>query len=119
MNMDPLAIFLIVGQVQLAAMKSSLTVNQASPVYWPSWALKEPGRSIMPLFFTVSGLCFFGTMVFGFFHLEWWIPLVCLVIVFPFVHLAIRFVIPDAAIMILGTAISLVGAILVAIEWAS
>jgi hypothetical protein len=116
--MDVLSTFLIVGQLQLAAFKSTYIVLNSPPTRWPAWGLTEPGHSYMPLFFTVSGVSFLFTMAYGFVHLTWWIPLFALIIGFPFTHhLILRRLLPDTFMMVTGTLCSLGCSLWIALKW--
>jgi hypothetical protein len=57
--MEPLYVFLIVGQVQMASFKAAFTVMNAGQLYWPAWALTEPGRSVMWWLCVIPMLNFF------------------------------------------------------------
>ena len=116
--MEPLPLFLIVGQIQLAAFKGAHNVLRSPLLDRPPWALREPGHSIMGLLFSISGLCFAFTLVYGFFHLEWWIPLVALILGFPFAYyLFIRPITGDIFPMTVGSLLSVIGAIWIGISW--
>ena len=117
--MDPLAIFLITGQICTIGFKGSLSVKRSPPsLEIDLFRLSEGGQSALNLFFIVSGFCHFFIVVYGFFHLDWWIPVVATVIGFPFTHhLFIRPIISDIFSMIIGTALSLPSAAFVAWVW--
>ena len=116
--MEPLYVFLIVGQVQLAAFKGTHNVLRSPPPCWPAWGLTEPGHSIMSILFTISGVCYVFTIIYGFVHFVWWIPLIAIVILFPFAfYLLIRPITGDIFPMTVGTLLSVAGAAWVAGAW--
>ena len=113
-----LTIFLVIGFIQLSAFKGTHNVLRSPPPLQPPWALSHTGQGVMQLLFSISGLCFLFTLIFGFTHLVWWIPVVCLVIVFPFAYyLLIRPVTRDILPMTIGSILSILGAGLIVYFW--
>ena len=84
--MDPLTIFLITGLISTIGFKGALHVRISPPPLQPVWALSEGGQLALSWFYIVSGFCDLFIVVYGFFHLDWWIPVVTTIIVFPFTH---------------------------------
>ena len=113
-----LTIFLIVGLLQLSAFKGTHNVLRSTPPLQPPWALSQTGQGVMQIFFSITGLCFLFTLIYGFAHLAWWIPVVCLVLGFPFTfYLLIRPITGDIVPMTLGTPLSIFGVGVIAYFW--
>ncbi len=116
--MNEMSLFTVVGLTQLSAFKGAHNVMKASPPEWPAWALTNPGR--LRIFFNLAGICYAATIAYGFAHLDWWIPLIAMIVGFPFAYyLAVRPIVGDIASMTIGTALSVVGAFLVVADWMS
>ena len=78
----------------------------------------DPLISIIYVLFSVSGLCYLFTLIYGFFHLDWWIPVVCLILGFPFsFYLLIRPITGDVLSMTMGSLLSIVGAGIIIFVW--
>lgn len=113
-----LTIFLIIGLIQLSAFKGAHNVSRSPPTHQPAWALNAKGQTIIYLLFTITGLCYVFTLIYGFINLEWWIPLVCLVLGFPFAYyLLIRPITGDILPMTIGSVLSVLGTGFIATYW--
>lgn len=55
----------------------------------PDWAKTQEGKTKVLLAGNLCGLIFVIAVVYGFLHLAWWIPLVCMVLTFPAFHVII------------------------------
>jgi len=116
--MEPLIIFLIAGQISLIGFKGSHNVMRSPSSEQPAWALSERGQLFLYLFFSVSGLCYIFILVYGFFHLDWWIPVATMIIGFPLAYyFLIRPIIGDIFSMTIGTILSLLSIAFVIGVW--
>lgn len=116
--MKPEALYIIGGLISLTGFKGTHNVVRAPPTEQPGWALSYEGQQMLHRLLTVSAVSGIFITVYGFAHLDWWIPLACLIVGFPFTYqLMIRPIIGDIVSMTVGTALSVVAAIFVALEW--
>ena len=115
---EELTIFLVIGLIQLAAFKGAHNVSRLPPEFQTAWALNDTGQIIIYLLFAISGLSYVFTLVYGFAHLQWWIPLLCAILVFPFAYyLFIRPITGDIFAMAIGGFLSIIGAGLIGFNW--
>jgi len=115
---EELTIFLAIGLIQLAAFKGAHNVSRYPLPLQPAWALNAKGQTILYFLFTISGLCYAFTLIYGFVHLQWWIPVVSMILVFPFTYyLLIRPVTGDIFPMTIGSLLSIIGAGFIGYTW--
>ncbi len=87
--MDPLFTFLITGFVSMSAALSAGAVNKL-PEEEKAGKLAERNTQVAIIMAgNLAALTLVGAMAFGMLNLEWWIPLVCLIITFPVAHLVV------------------------------
>lgn len=87
--MDPIFTFLITGFVSMSAALSAGAVNKL-PDEQKTGKLAERNTQVAIIMAgNLAALTLVGAMAFGMLNLEWWIPLVCLLITFPVVHLLV------------------------------
>ena len=87
--MDPIFTFLITGFVSMSAALSAGAVNKL-PEEKKTGKLAERNTQVAIIMAgNFAALTLIGAMAFGMLNLVWWIPLVCLLITFPVVHLLV------------------------------
>ena len=87
--MDPIIIFLLSGLFPMSAAISASKLMKLPEEQRPGWVQGESGMRRVVLLGNLFGLILIAALWFGFTYLDWWIPLVCLVITFPVVHLVV------------------------------
>tara|TARA_R110002167_G_scaffold56558_8_gene160540 strand:+ start:7569 stop:7964 length:396 start_codon:yes stop_codon:yes gene_type:complete len=87
--LDPIIIFLLSGLFPMSAAISASKLMKLPEEQRPGWVQGESGMRRVVLLGNLFGLILIAALWFGFTHLDWWIPLVCLLITFPVVHLVV------------------------------
>ncbi|MFW1678328.1 hypothetical protein ACFVYJ_11185 [Pontibacter sp. JAM-7] len=87
--MDPLIIFLATGLVTMSAALSAGAINKLPEESKPAFAASRNGMVAVIMAGNISAITLLFAMAFGFLHLDWWIPLICMFITFPVVHVVI------------------------------
>tara|TARA_R110002095_G_scaffold145658_2_gene126058 strand:- start:3190 stop:3585 length:396 start_codon:yes stop_codon:yes gene_type:complete len=87
--LDPIIIFLLSGLFPMSAAISASKLMKLPEEQRPGWVQGESGMRRVVLLGNLFGLILIAALWFGFTYLDWWIPLVCLVITFPVVHLVV------------------------------
>ncbi|MGB0468837.1 MAG: hypothetical protein ACPGF7_15090 [Pontibacterium sp.] len=87
--MELLYIFLATGFVSLSAALSAGAINKLSDEDRPSFAKTRNGQVAVIMMGNIAALTLLFSMAFGFLKLDWWIPLSCMFISFPVVHVLI------------------------------
>ncbi|WP_028469992.1 hypothetical protein [Neptunomonas japonica] len=87
--MDPIFTFLITGFVSMSAALSAGAINKL-PDEQKTGKLAERNTQVAIIMAgNLAALAMIGAMAFGMLNLVWWIPLVCLFISFPVVHILV------------------------------
>ncbi|BBB29108.1 hypothetical protein [Neptunomonas japonica] len=87
--MDPIFTFLITGFVSMSAALSAGAINKL-PDEQKTGKLAERNTQVAIIMAgNLAALSMIGAMAFGMLNLVWWIPLVCLFISFPVVHILV------------------------------
>lgn len=87
--MEAIIVFGVVGAF---AMSAALCANQLLKLpeeEQPEWVRGKSGNTKVLMAGNLYSAVLVATIVYGFFHLQWWIPLVCLVLTFPVIHVVI------------------------------
>ncbi len=87
--LDPIIIFLLSGLFPMSAAIAASKLMKLTEEQRPSWIQGESGLRNVVLLGNLFGLILIAALWYGFTHVEWWIPLLCLVITFPVVHVII------------------------------
>lgn len=87
--MEPLVLFLLSGFVSMSAALSAGAINKLPDEQKPAFALKRNGQLWVVMIGNFAALTLLGAMAYGFRLLEWWIPLLCIFLTFPVLHLVI------------------------------
>ncbi|KDE38917.1 hypothetical protein ADINL_2046 [Nitrincola lacisaponensis] len=86
---DALLIFLLTGLVSMSAALSAGALNKLPEADKPSFLQNANGLVIVMVLGNLAALTLIGSLAYGFSRLDWWIPLSCVFITFPVVHLVI------------------------------
>lgn len=87
--MDPIFTFLITGFVSMSAALSAGAINKL-PDEQKMGKLAERNTQVAIIMAgNLAALSMIGAMAFGMLNLVWWIPVVCLFISFPVVHIVV------------------------------
>ena len=87
--MDPLIIFLVTGMVSMSAALSAGAINKLPEEDKPAFASTRNGMVTIIMAGNVAALTLLFSMAYGFINLAWWIPLLCMFITFPVVHVVV------------------------------
>lgn len=85
--MDPLVLFLLTGFVSMSAALSAGAINKLPDTDKPAIAQTRNGLVSVVMTGNLAALTLILALAYGFRLLEWWIPLLCVFITFPVVHL--------------------------------
>ena len=89
MAVEPLWIFLVTGFVALSVALSAGAINKLPDEDKPKFAQSRNGLVTVILAGNLAALTLVGAMAYGFRNLDWWIPLSCMFITFPVLHVAL------------------------------
>mgnify|MGYP001048195201 CR=1 FL=1 len=87
--MDPLIIFLISGTFAMSAAIFASKLLKLPAEEQPSWGQGQSGNTRILLGGNLFALTLVAAVVYGVFHVAWWIPVACLFITFPVIHVVI------------------------------
>ncbi len=85
-NLDPLLIFLVTGMVSMSAALSAGALNKLPDEDKPAFATTRNGMVAVVMAGNVAAVALLFSAAYGFYNLDWWIPLLCLFITFPVVQ---------------------------------
>ncbi|TCK08149.1 hypothetical protein [Marinobacterium mangrovicola] len=84
---EPLYIFLFAGVVSMSLALSAGALNKLTPEQKPPFMQKPNGQIAVVMAGNLGAITLLGAMAFGFLKLHWSIPLSCMFITFPVVHI--------------------------------
>ncbi|MEH6652323.1 MAG: hypothetical protein V7707_20080 [Motiliproteus sp.] len=87
--MDQIIVFLLSGLFPMSAAISASQLMKLPQEQRPGWARSQTGMRNIVLLGNLFGVVLIAALWFGFSHLDWWVPLSCLVFTFPVVHLVV------------------------------
>lgn len=87
--MNPLVLFLLSGLVSMSAALSAGAINKLPDDQKPAFALQRSGQLWVVMIGNFAALTLLGAMAYGFRLLDWWIPLLCIFLTFPVIHLVV------------------------------
>lgn len=87
--MELLYIFLATGFVSMSAALSAGAINKLPDEDKPKFTLTRNGQVSVIMMGNISALTLLFSMAFGFLKLDWWIPLSCMFVSFPVIHVLI------------------------------
>ncbi|WP_409523054.1 hypothetical protein [Nitrincola sp. MINF-07-Sa-05] len=86
---DTLMIFLLTGLVSMSAALSAGTLNKLPEDKRPDFLKRRNGPVTVIMIGNFAALTLIGALAFGFRKLDWWIPLTCIFLTFPVIHILI------------------------------
>jgi hypothetical protein len=87
--MELLYVFLATGFVSMSAALSAGAINKLPEEDKPGFAKSRNGAVAVIMAGNLSALTLLFAMAFGFSKLDWWVPLSCMFISFPVLHVLI------------------------------
>ena len=87
--MDHIIVFLLSGLFPMSAAIAASKLMKLPVDKRPEWVQGDAGLRKVVLLGNLCGVVLIAALWFGFSHLDWWLPLSCLVFTFPVVHLAL------------------------------
>lgn len=87
--MDQIIVFLLSGLFPMSAAIAASKLMKLPADQQPGWMQDEAGMRKVVLFGNLCGAVLIASLWFGFSHLDWWLPLSCLVFTFPVIHVAL------------------------------
>lgn len=86
---EALYLFLATGLVSMSAALSAGALNKLPEDKRPACMARRNGQVAVIMAGNLGALTLIGALAYGVRHLDWWIPVSCLFITFPLVHLAV------------------------------
>lgn len=86
---EMLYIFLAAGVVSMSAALSASALNKLPETERPTWLQSKNAQVSVVLAGNLAALSLVGAMAYGFLTLHWSIPLSCMFVTFPIVHLVL------------------------------
>lgn len=86
---EALYIFLAAGLVSMSCALSASALNKLSDEAKPAWLATKNAQVSVVLAGNLAALSLVGALAYGFLTLHWSIPLSCIFITFPIIHLAL------------------------------
>ncbi|MEH6629037.1 MAG: hypothetical protein V7739_21595 [Motiliproteus sp.] len=87
--MDPIIVFLIAGTLAMSAAISASKLLKLPEEEQPAWMGSKSGKIRVLIGGNLFALTLVASVVYGAFHLIWWVPVACLFITFPVIHVVI------------------------------
>lgn len=120
--MDPqyqmLYVFLATGLVSMSAALSAGAINKLPEEDKPEFAKSRNGAVAVIMAGNLSALILLFSMAFGFKQLDWWIPLSCMFITFPVIHVVmLQRIIKDVTNLFIMTPLSIAAAVALYYFW--
>ena len=81
--------FLLSGLFPMSAALAAAKLMKLPEAERPAWIATESGMKRMIWLGNLCGVVLLGALWYGFTHLDWWVPLLCLVLTFPVIHLVL------------------------------
>lgn len=113
-----LYVFLATGLVSMSAALSAGAINKLSEEDKPGFAKSRNGAVTVVMAGNVAALTLLFSMAFGFLKLDWWIPLSCMFISFPVIHVVlIQRLLGDVKTLFLMAPLVIVSAVALYYYW--
>ncbi len=87
--LEQIIVFLLSGVFPMSAAISASKLMKLPADQQPAWGQGEAGMRTVVLLGNLFGLILIAALWYGFSHVDWWVPLLCLVITFPVVHVVV------------------------------
>lgn len=84
---EPLIIFIVTGIVSMSAALSAGAINKLPEEDKPAIAKSRNGLMQIVLAGNVAAVGLLFSAAYGFYNLDWWIPLSCVFVSFPVIHI--------------------------------
>ncbi len=84
-----LYLFLATGVVSMAAALSAGALNKLPEEKRPAFMQTRNGQVAVIMAGNLGALTLVGALAFGVRHLDWWIPVSCLFVTFPLIHVVV------------------------------
>ena len=118
MTFEPIYLFIFAGLVAMSAALSAGALNKLPLEQKPAFMQKGNGTVMVVMAGNLAALTLLGAMAYGFLTLTWWIPLSCLFISFPVLHVILfQRVLGDLKNLILMTVLVLAAIPTLYINW--
>lgn len=115
---DALYIFLTAGVVSMAAALSASALNKLGEDSRPDWFKTKNAQVAVVLAGNLAALSLVAAMAFGFLTLHWSIPLSCMFVTFPIIHLVIlQRLLGDAKTLFLTLPLVILADVYLYINW--
>jgi len=115
---EALYIFLTAGVVSMAAALSASALNKLTEETRPSWLQTKNSQVAVLLSGNLAALSLLGVMAYGFQALHWSIPLTCMFVTFPIVHiLVLQRLLGDAKTLFLTLPLTIGADIYIYLNW--
>ncbi|WP_286237586.1 hypothetical protein [Neptuniibacter halophilus] len=88
-SIDPLIIFLLTGMVSMSAALSAGALNKLPEEDKPESLRSRNGMVKVIMAGNLAAVTLLFSMAYGFSNLDWWIPLLCMFITFPVIHVVV------------------------------
>jgi len=88
-TIEPLIIFLVTGMVSMSAALSAGALNKLPDEDKPAFATTRNGMVSVIMAGNLAAIMLLFSMAYGIIHVQWWIPLLCLFITFPVIHMLV------------------------------
>lgn len=86
---EALYLFLATGLVSMSAALSAGALNKLPEEQRPAFMRSRNGAVTVVMAGNLGALTLVGALAYGIRHLDWWIPVSCLFVTFPLVHLGL------------------------------
>jgi len=86
---EALYLFLATGLVSMSAALSAGALNKLPEEQRPAFMRTRNGAVTVVMAGNLGALTLIGALAYGIRHLDWWIPVSCLFVTFPLVHLGL------------------------------
>lgn len=86
---EALYLFLATGLVSMSAALSAGALNKLPEDQRPAFMRTRNGAVTVVMAGNLGALTLIGALAYGIRHLDWWIPVSCLFVTFPLVHLGL------------------------------
>lgn len=115
---EALYIFLAAGVVSMAAALSASALNKLGEDKRPTWLVSKNSQVAVVLSGNLAALSLLAVMAYGFQTLHWSIPLSCMFITFPIVHLLVlQRLLGDAKTLFLTLPLTVVADVFIYLNW--
>jgi len=117
-SIDPIIIFIVTGMVSMSGALCAGAINKLPEEDKPAFAATREGMTKIVLAGNLAAVTFIFAAAYGFSHLDWWIPLLCMFVSFPVFHyIVVAQVLGDVKGLFIMTALSLLSLPVLYLYW--